>query len=261
VDATRANTGELGLGEPTPVGTFESGRRAQGWPYDLVGNVSEWTETVPASWCSVVALSAAAAEEDIKADQRPQLAWLFEVLYGGPPDEQWLERLVFYGDPRFLEVADVVEMSWSFARGRREALRSAALAVWQQAGGLLPAVFGVAGAGAEVPHEVVGADFLTSMDPEVTPGLVESVPAGDRRLRTGLRLCTTPRELLRALVVAEVTPTALDFEQLRRFVRRDRHHAVLAAAWPDVARQASEAELIRPLGRWLSGQLVPRTGQ
>jgi hypothetical protein len=47
VDATRANTGELGIGEVLPVGTFESGRRAVGWPYDLVGNVSEWTESVP----------------------------------------------------------------------------------------------------------------------------------------------------------------------------------------------------------------------
>ena len=50
--ATHANTGDLGLGELTPVGTFESGRRAGGnTPYDLIGNVREWTETVPLSWC------------------------------------------------------------------------------------------------------------------------------------------------------------------------------------------------------------------
>lgn len=52
VDPSRANTGELGLGEPTPVGTFESGRKAGGIaPYDLVGNVAEWTESVPWRWC------------------------------------------------------------------------------------------------------------------------------------------------------------------------------------------------------------------
>lgn len=50
--ATHANSGNLGLGEPTPVGTFESGRRFGGnSPYDLIGNVREWTETVPADWC------------------------------------------------------------------------------------------------------------------------------------------------------------------------------------------------------------------
>jgi len=50
-DPTKANTGDLALGQTTPVGTFESGRRAGAdAPYDLVGNVREWTESVPASW-------------------------------------------------------------------------------------------------------------------------------------------------------------------------------------------------------------------
>lgn len=52
-DPTRANTSELGLGEATPVGAFESGRQSDaGQPYDLIGNVSEWTETLPLAWCA-----------------------------------------------------------------------------------------------------------------------------------------------------------------------------------------------------------------
>lgn len=42
-DPGRANTAELGLGELTLVGTFESGRRGDG-PYDLIGNAAEWTD-------------------------------------------------------------------------------------------------------------------------------------------------------------------------------------------------------------------------
>jgi hypothetical protein len=48
-DASRANTSDLGVFAPLPVGTFESGRAQQG-PYDLIGNVAEWTESVPVSW-------------------------------------------------------------------------------------------------------------------------------------------------------------------------------------------------------------------
>lgn len=52
VDPSRANTAELGLWQTTPVGTFESGRQAGGAnPYDLIGNVSEWTESPVAWWC------------------------------------------------------------------------------------------------------------------------------------------------------------------------------------------------------------------
>lgn len=52
VDPSRANTAELGLWQTTPVGTFESGRQSGGGnPYDLIGNVSEWTESPVAWWC------------------------------------------------------------------------------------------------------------------------------------------------------------------------------------------------------------------
>lgn len=44
-----ANTEELRHGMMTPVGTFESGRQADG-PYDLIGNAGEWTETLFVDW-------------------------------------------------------------------------------------------------------------------------------------------------------------------------------------------------------------------
>jgi len=88
-DATRANTGDLALGERMPVGTFESGRRSGGdAPYDLVGNVREWTETVPLEWCQEGAVGDASAfgRSARRALQAPALrAWAdrFGVLPAG----------------------------------------------------------------------------------------------------------------------------------------------------------------------------------
>jgi hypothetical protein len=214
-DAARANAAELGLGEPTPVGTFESGRRADGMPYDLIGNVSEWTETVPWSWC---------VDDGMFQTDRVTLT------SGAAVD--WLQRRI---------------------------LRAPGLSVWQGPGGLLPLACAVALGGADVPREVAGADFLTSMTKQT-----ESVLAGDRRLRTGVRLCTTPVELLRALLTTTYQPTDEELEQLRRFVMRGRHREVLQMAWQQVESTVPAAEREGLLGRWLAGHLrdpnAPRSG-
>lgn len=194
-DPTRANTGELGLGEPVPVGTFEAGRRAGGnQPYDLVGNVSEWTETVSAGW-----------------------------------------------------TASLLDPTASFLAGRTRVLRTPALAVWQGPAATVPLAWSAVAGGRRVPHDAVGADFLTSMS-----AIVEAVPAGDRRLRLGLRLYATPRELLAALLATDAEPSADDLAQVRRFVRRDQHLPALQAAWPAVAVAYSAG---RPLHRLLHDEL------
>lgn len=183
VDPMRANTADLGLGQPTPVGTFESGRRAGGdQPYDLIGNVSEWTETVPGRW--------------------------------------WDERSSSPGQPAVLDPISGVRAC------RRAVLRTPALAVWQGPAGLVPAAWLVAAGGEAVPREVVGSDFLAPMEE-----MVESLPAGDRRARTGIRLLATAGELLVALCADTVAPAPQDLVQLRRFVRRGRHRELLVETW------------------------------
>lgn len=172
-DPLRTNSAELGLGRATPVGTFESGRRGGGdQPYDLVGNVSEWTESVPVAW------------------------WQSRDPVAGPN------------------------------QARRAALRTPALAVWSGRGGLLPSAWLVVAVGGHVPRLVVGSDFQTPMDQQV-----QEVLAGDRRDRTGLRLCASARELLGNLLAAPQRAEAGDLEQLRRFVRRGRHRQALVDAW------------------------------
>ncbi len=107
---SRANTAELRLGKPTPVGTFESGRRGDG-PYDLVGNVAEWTESVApqvfvedppygaiTSWPELVAIG------PWQLRRTPALsAWL---LSGQPPPASWLVASLGDRIPRLVVGSD-----------------------------------------------------------------------------------------------------------------------------------------------------------
>lgn len=194
-DWTRANAGELGLGQATPVGTFESGRAGAGQPYDLIGNVSEWTESVSLAWFDADGL-----------------------------------------DPASVAVA------W------RRVVATPAVSPWHGPGGLVPLAYLVAAGGDRVPREVVGADFQTSMTV-----LLESVAAGDRRARTGLRIYCTPRELLAALLAPGVEASERDLEQVRAFVRREDHRGVLAAALRGLAPPASRSPVLRVLRDELGG--------
>jgi hypothetical protein len=201
VDIARANTGELGLGQPTPVGTFESGRRGVGDPpYDLIGNVSEWTETVAPEW--------------------------------------WRDTV------------DPTQPSSAVLLARAAVLRSPAMAVWQHAPGLLPPVWLAAAGGPGTPRYVVGSDFLAPM-----PHGVEAVAAGDRRLRTGFRLYATPTELLRALCADPGELLPADTAQVQKFVRRDRHREVLAAAWAQCLGSAAGLPAATPLAALLQHEL------
>ncbi len=187
----RANTAELGLGRTTPVGTFESGRRAGGdQPYDLIGNASEWTESVASEW--------------------------------------WREGLA--ATPLGLDPVG------GLLRCRRKALAMPALAVWQWPAGLLPEAWLAHAGGDAVPHEVVGTDFASRMD----EAMVEAVPAGDRRSRTGLRLYSTAGELLAAFAAATFPVTATDEAQMRRFLRRGHHRETLREAWNALAASGRE---------------------
>ena len=166
--ATHANTGELGLGEATPVGTFEMGRRAGGnSPYDLIGNVSEWTESVPSDWCRDIGL----------------------------------------------------ELGASFSVSRQRALATPALSTWGQLGMLAPAMIAAA-AGPDAPHKVVGADYASPMQ-DVRLKKEDTQLAGDRRMRTGMRVYTTVGELLDRLLSIASPATAEQTSQLTRFVNRE----------------------------------------
>ena len=173
-DPSRANTSELGVFAPVPVGTFESGRLPSG-VYDLIGNVAEWTETPPAHFFMT--------------------------------DRESLPALVT-------------------ARRRLDA--TVALACWSPAPLVhAPAVL-VAIAAEDVVRETVGADFAGQMTE--TRELRAPSDFGDR---LGVRLATSPRELIERLGVEVLTLAGEDRELWLRFCRKAGHAAVLLPALAD----------------------------
>lgn len=165
-DASRANTSDLGVFAPLPVGTFESGR-AQHGPYDLIGNVAEWTESVPASWF-----------HDSR-EPAPRIA------------------------------AQAVD-------------RSPALSIWGPVPMVFPPLFLVAAAGDRAPREVLGAHFASSL--REASDIRAPLDFGDT---VGVRLCTTPRELIEAIGDDVLQLEGEDRLQWERFCRRTGHAAVL----------------------------------
>lgn len=206
VDPSRANTAELGLWQPTPVGTFESGRQAGGGnPYDLIGNVSEWTESPVSWWC----------------DLRQEFA-------GGQP----------------------LDPLGGLARARTAVAATPALAAWCGPAGLSPAAWLLAAVGERVPREVVGADFATPM----TDKWDHAVPE-ERSTRRGVRLVASAGELLVALCQFPDEPTPVDRTQALRFLARDAHREVLAAAWRALAARGALPPTDRPVARLLADAL------
>jgi hypothetical protein len=205
VDPTRANTAELGLWQPTPVGTFESGRQAGGGnPYDLIGNVSEWTESPASWWC----------------------------------------------DPRQYDGRQPLDPVAGIARAQSDVAATPALAAWTGPGGLSPVGWLVAAVGDNVPRECVGADFASSMEDR----FADALPT-ERSARRGLRLFTTAGELLAALAATPAVLAPPDELQLRRFVARDAHRAVLAAAWRELAARGVAPAVVTPIAALLAGEL------
>ncbi len=88
----RANAAALRLPGLTPVGAFESGRQGDR-PYDLLGNVSEWTETIDLDWSYY------------SPEVKRQYSWLNQFVDGmracETPDEVFEELVVQVGRPSF----------------------------------------------------------------------------------------------------------------------------------------------------------------
>jgi hypothetical protein len=115
-EASRANTAELGLGEPTLVGTFESGRRGDG-PYDLIGNAAEWTESVPPGFFRTDAhLMPDAMLARWQLERAPALS--FWLPPGGIAPGVWLVQAMGAQVPRDVVGGDYRSPMWERMRRR-----------------------------------------------------------------------------------------------------------------------------------------------
>jgi hypothetical protein len=188
-DDVRANTQDLGFGGPTPVGAFESGRVGESGPYDMIGNVAEWSETVPKWW--------------------------------------------------FREDRDGLRPVWS---ARCQLTAAAGMAAWALPGAPWSPVLIVEAARQQAPREVLGSAFA-----QPRAELVVERLAGERGDTIGLRLCTSPGELLVALARDRSSFDREDRRQLERFVRRDGHAEVLRSA---LAEFGDDGPLDAAARRW-----------
>jgi len=180
---TCANTAELGLFDSTLVGTFESGRRGDG-PYDLIGNVGEWTESPPPGW--------------------------FGRRLEGSPKPDWF-------------------LSHINAARSHPALRP-----WFLGPTPLPGVILQLPSTAPMPRLVVGWDFGARVELPISlddPSRGWQRLATDRSDRVGLRLATSPGELLARLLADDAALSSGDEAVLRSFLSEARHREVLDAAW------------------------------
>lgn len=208
-----ANTADLGLLEPTAVGTFESGRRGEG-PYDLVGNLAEWTETPMPQWFEDRFLSAEDLRETPLLDfhngvrrvgETPGLGGMF--LRPAPYPAYWILTVGFKGIPR-------VVAGWSFSQ---------ALALDEDAS---PRQWGRLPEWQRPPEE-----------------WSDSV---------GLRLVADPETLVRGLLefLGPLPEGAEPY--LRRFFDRPDHRRVFAEAWArlpaDIPRGVLDAWLEAEIG-------------
>jgi hypothetical protein len=251
VEASRANTGELGLGEPTPVGTFEVGQGSDNL-YDLVGNVAEWTESVPIGWFV----------PPVEAPVPPTERWrLGESGFWMHVPSAFGRTVLLMPRLEMLPLAEALPVPrlggdlHEAALARWQVGRWSSLSIWRLPGSIVSPALAAQFAPAGAPREIVGAHFAAPM---YEKELRRRAPAAERRPAEqadtiGFRLCASPAELLAALwhYPADLTPT--ERLQLERFVARGNNRDVLRRSLP--AHMAAAADHGSPAARLLAAEL------
>lgn len=227
---TWANTHGLGLGRVAQVGSFESGRSASG-PYDLIGNVAEWTESVEWPARSVQVLDTSWMRRTVSPRVVLGLSNWLPVWSPQPPE--WLCMGVGLPSPQ-------IAYENAFRRiklpprlpGTYELSLTPGLTCWLPAWSPRPLEWFIMGEYAELERSALGGHFGTRVG--LSSGSFprpEKMQPGRRSPTTGVRLAASPDGLLCALVESGLDPSEPERRLLRRFLSAPRHRRVLQVAW------------------------------
>ncbi len=231
---TWANTGALGLSEATPVGTFESGRAGDG-PFDLIGNVGEWTSSMAVwqhnSWQLLHQTHWSRSVEDDLLLQ--QAGWQqSRQAHGLSVWQPSWQPMPSVWNPRQWQVAK--DSFWFQANmdALGQLRQTPALSCWSPLWLPQPSTWWVGVRAAKLSRMVAGGDFLSQVwRGRPLPQYRRPLESGDA---IGLRLVCDPEGLLLALLREQSEPGSQEKLALRRFLRRSGHRSVLLQAWPMV---------------------------
>jgi hypothetical protein len=251
---TWANTHGLSLGRTAPVGSFESGRSANG-PYDLIGNVAEWTESVNLPKSEIEIL-------DTSWMRRQSVPGLTSWLPGWSPlPVEWLSmgegflspEQAFASAYRILEVPKLPGVSILD--------EVPGLTGWLPAWSPRPLEWFVMADHLEQARLAVGGHFRTTVGKSSgtrlsTFPLPKDLFVGRKSDTTGMRLAASPDELLRALLEFGVRPSAAERRLLDLFFSRPGHRRVLRVSWKWLQAQGDLPELAdNPVAGFLASEL------
>jgi hypothetical protein len=228
---TWCNSRDLGLDRTTPVGSFPASGDGLG-AYDLVGNVQEWTETVP--------VPPLQSRRPDPATDRPRPP--IHHYMPGETEVRWC-----LGLSAWLPAWQPAPTTWLVEAA---ATRQRRLVV----GGHYRSQIPVRDPRKEPPYPTV-AWWRDRDRARPLPKLADPMPRPVVRHPeeyddlTGLRLATDPESLLVALLQEPAAPNAGEVRLLRWFVSRAGHLQALRDAWPRARRRVAEAGPLLPLLR------------
>ena len=279
---TLANTGRLGLGRTTLVGSFASGSASPIGPFDLLGNVAEWTETVvdadtnvPIPFVHQVLATVLVKQvvglpewPDFQTPEIGHMPWqqsgamplglrvwlpLWTPMPGAWLDSRALRAVQGQFDftEEHFEERPIVTLDMPGVDAFR---RTPGLGCWLPGWSPVPTDWLVFAETNDLERQVLGGHFETKWFETLNDPVRRTDPSalywspGRSDPTTGVRVAADPAGLLQSLLeYAGPMPSEAALNTLRGFLRRESHVELFLRAWPFVLPRAKGTSALRSL--------------